>query len=46
MELKCVLEFCRKSLGQRKLAKNEACQAFWGRSAGIDLMRKDLMRKG
>jgi hypothetical protein len=40
MELKCVLGFCRKSLG---LAK---AKLFLGRSVGIDLMRKDLMRKG
>lgn len=44
MESKCVLGFCRKSLpgggGKREMAKAKALPDFFGRSAGIDLMRK------
>lgn len=46
MELKCVLGFRRKSLGQRKMAKAKLAKLFLGRSAGIDLMRKDFDAQG
>ena len=46
MESKCVLGFCRKSFpgggggGKREMPKAKALPDFFGRSAGIDLMRK------